>query len=120
MADSGIGAMVHTAAWLQQRIGLELISCGKPADAKFIDCELVLSGKHLLYSIVLDHDWLFFGVALLDRADPLERLLSVVDDAESWQVIGEVVAAMERSELKSLVKPIHVGSTEGPGAWLIG
>ena len=55
-------------------LGLEIMSFGRPADAKFFDCELQLTGKHLLYTIRLDHDWLFFSVQLMDRAESERRL----------------------------------------------
>jgi hypothetical protein len=56
--------------------------------------------------------------SLLDRADAPEQLLNGVgDNAESWQFICRMVAAMERSGIQSLVRPFHVGSDEGPNAF---
>jgi hypothetical protein len=59
-SDRGVAAAVFSASWLMRTLGLEIMTFGRPADAKFFDCELTLTGKHLLYSVRLDHDWLFF------------------------------------------------------------
>lgn len=119
MADSGVAAQVQAAAWLIQTHGLEVMSFGRPAVSKFYACKLESTGKHLLYDITLDHNWILFSVRLMDRADPPEQLMTVVDNAEGWQTICRLVAAMERSELQSLERPIHVGSELGPGAFYI-
>jgi hypothetical protein len=90
-----------------------------PLDAKEQIAEPADYDAHVaLNDITLDHDWILFSVALLHRGDPPERLLGVADDAESWQVVCRMIAAMERSGLRSLEKPIEIGDG-GPNSWVI-
>ncbi len=113
----GVAAQVQAAAWLTQVLGLEVISFGRPAVSKHYACKLELTGRFLLYDLTLDHDWLNFSAALLDRADPLEELFHVADNGQGWQDVCRVVAAMERSGLRSLERPFHVGSESGPNSF---
>ena len=102
-----------------RQLGLEVETFGRPADAKHYDCELVLSGRHLQYTVRLDHQWILFGIALLDRGDLPETLLSVGDNGENWQDICRLIAAMERSGLRSLQRPIEFGGGTGPNGFVI-
>jgi hypothetical protein len=113
----GVAAAVTAAAWMSHTLGLEVLSFGRPAVSKHYACKLELTGRFLLYDITLDHDWLNFSVALLDRADPPEELFHVADGPQGWQDVCRVVAAMERSGLRSLVRPFHVGSESGPNSF---
>jgi hypothetical protein len=71
---SGVGAAVFVASWLMRTLGLEVLSFGRPATAKYYECELQLSGRHLLYIIRLDHNWLLVSAALMDKGDAPEFL----------------------------------------------
>ena len=117
MSDSGVGAQVYAAAWLSRTCGLEVQSFGRSATAPKHSCLLEMTGRHLAYSILLDGGWVFLSASLMDKADPPEFLFSMADGLEGWQTTCRVIAAMERSGLKSLERPFHVGSDEGPGAF---
>jgi hypothetical protein len=51
----------------------------------------------------------------------LERLLTIGDGPDGWQTICRLVAALERSGIKSLTpKPIELGTPGLPDSWVIG
>ena len=116
--NSGVGAMVFTASWLMRVLNLQVEFFGRPAVSKhFFDCELSMSGRHLLYIIRLDHSWIVLFAQLLDKGDAAEHLVGLSDNGEGWQHLCRLIAAMERSGLRSLTRPFHVGSDSGPNAF---
>jgi hypothetical protein len=119
-SDFGVPAQLQVAVWLTNTVGLEVLSFGRSACAKHYECELVLTGRFLEYVVRLDHDRVFVLVALMDKGDPLEDLFAVPDSGEGWQNAARVIAAMERSGIKSLERPFQIGSELGPGAFVFG
>ena len=109
--------MVRVGAWLSHEFDLEILSCGRAGNAPQHSCKLELCGRHLLFDLTVDGSWLFTSVALLDRADPPESLLSVADGADGWETTRKLVAALEYNEIRSLTRPLEIGN--GPDGFVI-
>jgi hypothetical protein len=115
----GIAGMVKAGAWLSNLLDLEVLGCGRAGDAPAQSCKLELSGQFLAYDITLDGGWIFLSVAVMDRGDPPESLLSLADNAENWRTICQLVAALERSAIRELQpRPLEIGPP-GPNCWVI-
>ena len=54
----------------------------------------------------------------MDTGDAPDLLLRSRDNAAGWQTVRGVIAALERHEIKSLVRPIEAGT--GEFGWVIG
>ncbi len=111
MSDSsnGVSAMVHCALWCESQLGLEILDIARGALDPKDSCTLQASGKYLLYAIVLDGGWVSLKVALLDRGEEPELILTTADGRQGWLQICSLVRLFEREEVKSLVKPIELG-----------
>jgi hypothetical protein len=121
MGMEGVAAMVRAAVWLENRAGLETLNIGRGALDRKDSCTLELSGRHLFYSVLLDGGFVFLSVQPMDCGDSLERLVGVGDGSDGWKTICRLVAALERSGLKSLTpKPIQLGTPGLPDSWVIG
>ena len=118
MSSSGIGAMVFAGAWLETKLGADVLSIGRSADNATEDCVLELCGKWFAYRIALRGGWIWLSACLMDKGDAVQHLLSVGDGPEGWRTICRLVAALERNELKSLTRPIEAGS--GNSGFVIG
>ena len=113
--------MVRAALWLETKAGLETLAIGREGCAPAHSCTLEMSGRHLFYSLLLDGGFLFLSAQPMDLGDCLERLVTVADGPEGWQTICRLVAALERSGLRSLTpKPIELGTPGMPDSWVIG
>ena len=55
MSDSGIGAMVHVACWLTDRLEIEVLSIGRSAHG-VEDCVLEVVGTWLAYGLLFGGD----------------------------------------------------------------
>ena len=118
MSYTGVSGMVRCALWLEIQIELEILSIGRGGLDRIDSCTLEAAGKHLSYTITLDGGFLFLRVQLLDACDPPEALMSVGDTKQGWETVSRVVGAMERNNIKSLERPIELGSG-GPNSWII-
>ena len=110
--------MVHAALFLEEKCGLEILSLGRDGLAPKDSCMLELFGRHLFYAVILDGGWIFLDVALMDKGDPPERLFSVGDGPRGWRTVCGVVRLLEREEVRTLEKPIELGT--GPSGLVIG
>jgi hypothetical protein len=119
MSDHGVGAQVYAAAWLARTCGLEVESFGRTGLARKDTCLLEMSGKHLAYTVLLDGGWIFIGAQEMDRGDA-QVLVTVADGPEGWQTTCRLISTLERSGLRSLVRPFQVGGDSGPGAFVFG
>ena len=69
--------MVFAGAWLSDKFDLEVLSFGRESLAPKDSCKLEMSGRYLAYDVTLDGGWIFLSVAVMDRGDPPETLLSL-------------------------------------------
>ena len=102
--------------WLDDQLGLEILSIGRAGLDRRDSCTLEASGKHLLYVIVLDGGWVSLKVALLDRGTEPELIVTAGDGPQGWTQLCALVRLFERDGIKSLEKPIELGG----GRFVIG
>lgn len=110
--------MVRTAAWLDHRLGMEVLSIGRSATGPE-DCALELCGSQLLVRVTIQGGWLWVYAGNLDAADQPEFLFNIGDGHEGWTDVRRFVQALERSGIRALhPRPIHIGET-GPDSYTI-
>ena len=115
--NSGISRLMHAAAFLENRLGLETLKIAHEGLAAK-DCWFMeTADRHLLYNIVIDGGFIFFSVQGLDSGQPLESLLTIGETVPGWRTVCSLITSLENSGLKSLDKrPIElgeIGSNEG-------
>ena len=109
MNSDGIAGMAKAGAWLSNLLDLEVLGCGRAGDAPAHSCKLEMSGRFLAYDITLDGGWIFLSVAVMDRADPPESLLTIADNAENWRTVCQLITALERSAIRQLQpRPLEI------------
>ena len=117
--DSGVSGMVRTAAWLDNRLGVEVLNIGRSATGPE-DCALELCGSQLLVRVTIQGGWLWVNACSLDQGEAPELLFNVGDGHQGWTDVRRFVMALERSGIRSLEeRPIHIGNETGPDSWLI-
>jgi hypothetical protein len=116
MSDSGIGAMVHVACWLTDRLDIEVLSIGRSAHG-VEDCVLEVVGTWLAYRIALRGGWVWLSASLADSGDEPEALANFADGKQEWRQVCSLIRALERHKIRSLQRPIEAGS--GPSGWLL-
>ncbi len=79
---------------------------------------LEFSGKHLGYQIQHDNTALFLRLREMDGGEEWDCVLSLLDTVKSWETIYDLVSKLEQHEVKSLQRPIEIGSG-GPNSYLI-
>ena len=78
-------------------------------------------GEHLLYCVVIDGaGGLSLSAAPLDSTERPELLLQGHDDPPGWRDVCNLVGAMETHQIKSLRRPIEVGTPGEDNSWVIG
>ena len=116
--DFDVAGMVHTAAWLDRTVGMEVSFIGRSALAKE-DCVLELSGRELAVRITLRGGWVWLYACGLDEPAP-EFIFSAADGPSGWTTIRKFVQALERSGIKSLKeRPIELGEPGCADRWVI-
>ena len=111
--------MVRSAAWLDHRLGMEVLSIGRSATGPE-DCALELCGTQLLVRVTLQGGWIWVSACSLDEGEPPQLLFNVGDGHEGWVTVRRFVMALERSGLCSLKeRPIRIGEPGSPDAWTI-
>jgi hypothetical protein len=83
--------MVRAALWCEDQLGLEVLAIGRGGHDPQGSCTLQASGQHLLYVIVLDGTWVSLKVALLDRGEEPEAILTAADARQGWFQICSLV-----------------------------
>jgi hypothetical protein len=116
--SAGIGGMVKCGCWLEDQVGVEVMSIGREALDRKDSCTLIAAGKSLCYSVMLDGGFIFLSVCLMDKGDRPQQLLSVGDCSKGWETIARLIGALERSGCRSLQRPIEIGES-GPDSWVI-
>ena len=77
--------MAKAGAWPSNLLDLEVLGLrSEQATPRAHSCKLEMSGRFLAYDITLDGGWIFLSVAVMDRADAPESLLTIADNAENW------------------------------------
>ena len=110
--------MVRSAAWLDNRLGVEVLRIGRSATGPE-DCALELCGSQLLVRVTIQGGWIWVHAGSLDEGEPPELLFNVGDGHEGWATVRKFVMALERSGVRSLKeRPVHIGS-EGADGWTI-
>ena len=110
MKDYGIGGMVRTAAWLDDRLGVEVLSIGRsptgPDDCAAELCRQPIAGpRHHPRRLDL-------GFRLLAWTKPISpsSLFNVGDGPQGWTDVRRFVQALERSGITSLKqRPVQIG-----------
>lgn len=118
MSNSEVGGMVRAGAWCENTLGTEVLSIGRSADNSIEDCVMAICGRWLAYRIALRGGWIWLFASLMDSADKPELLLNVGDGETGWKTICQLIAALERNQVKSLERPIEAG--EGRDEFVIG
>ena len=119
MRDSGLSAMIRTAAQLTIDFpGLEVITLGGSETNVDAEAELQLGGRWLLFRILLCGE-IRLSVALMDGVENPQTILRSPDTAAGWSTTHKLIAAMETHEVRSLQRPIEVGPPV-PDTFVIG
>jgi len=117
MEDCGVGGMVRSAAWLDCVVGLEVLSIGRSATDRE-DCVLELCGSQLLIRVALQGGWVWLAVCSLDEGEPPEPICNFSDTPQGWIDVRRLVAALERSGVRSLrERPIVIGQPGQPDSY---
>jgi hypothetical protein len=114
----GWSALAKAACWLEDVVGLTVEFAGARSFDKFRTRTLEASGRFLFYKILVDGGWLWVSAYPLDSGTQ-EHLMSVGDGPSGWRTTCRLILALERSELRSLERPIGLGGEEGPDSWVI-
>ena len=116
---NGVGALVRLAVFLDDTLGMEILSIGRGGLDRKDTCTLAATGAFLCFTVKIDGGFVFLKVSLMDSAEE-EQLLSVSDTSEGWRQIFTLIRAFERDQIKSLAKPIELNGGSGPNGWVIG
>ena len=115
MNKSGISALIDVGAWFEDRLGGEVLSIGRPAEAEY-DCSLEMLGTHLAYCIVLNGPFASVYAHSMDTAEQPQFLLTVKDDKTGWGLAATLIRKLETSGLKDLSqRPIELGNVDDDG-----
>ena len=118
MKDYGISGMVRSAAWLDDRLGVEVLSIGRSPTGPE-DCALELCGSQLLVRVTIQGGWIWVSACSLDQGEAPEPLFNVGDGPQGWTDVRRFVQALERSGITSLKqRPIRIGGG-GPDSFVI-
>jgi hypothetical protein len=82
---NGISRLMRTAAWFEQRLGLETHKIFHEGLAAKNSWCLETCGAHLYYVILIDGGFLYLSVQPLDSVDAPERLLTVTDGPDGFE-----------------------------------
>ena len=116
---SGLGAAIQVAAQLSLDFpDMEVLSLAE-AQASDADAELELGGRWLLYHVLLCGE-IRLAVALMDGIESPQTILRSPDTPGGWDVMRRLIAAMETHGVKSLERPIEVGTPGDDNSWVIG
>ena len=115
---TGVAAMVRSAVWLDDQLGLEILFIGRGGLDRENTSKLEASGKHLTYIVVLDNTFVFLYAQVLDSCEEPELLWNAGDTVENWRLICRIVGGLERNGVRCLQRPIEVGEG-GPNSWVI-
>ena len=118
MSGTGLSAMVHAAAAFENDLAMETLSIGRAAvdDA---DSVLEIAGRWLCYRVALCGPEVRLAATVMDAAPAPETLLRSPDTESGWDTTRRLIASLERNQIKSLARPIEVGSPGDPDAWVI-
>ncbi len=119
--SSGVVAMIKTALWCDQTLGLEILSIGRITGLERYECALEMSGRFLSYLIYIDGGFIFVSTPqdMDSGEEPQQPLFSIGDTAEGWDTTCRFLMALERSGLTSLKeRPIEIREG-GKNSWLI-
>ena len=120
MTDIGLGGMIRTAAWCDDRLGMETLSIGRSALAKE-DCALELCGSQLLIRVTIKSSWIWIYAGSLDEGDLPELIFNVGDGRDGWITVRRFIQALERSGIKSLrSRPLQLGEVGSDDCFVIG
>jgi hypothetical protein len=120
MNSSGISALIHIGAQLENDFGMETLSIGSPAvgDA---DCILQIAAPWLAYEISLHGGAILLSAIPMDSAEPPDLLLRDKDTETGWATTRGVINALEKYQIKSLERPIEAAGDDRDDAngWVI-
>ena len=100
-SSSGVSAIVRAALWCEDQLGLEILDIGRGGLDPKDGCTLQASGQHLLYAISIDGGWISLRIALLDRGEEPELIVTAGDGRQGWLQICSLVRLFERRKSKA-------------------
>ena len=115
---TAVWRVVRFGVHLEDNYDLEVDFLGRRGLDRENSWTLELSGKHLGYQIQYDNTAVFLRLREMDGAEEWLPVLSLLETTESWETLYDLVAKLERHEVKSLKKPIIVGEI-GPDGFAI-
>ena len=116
---TAVSRVVRFGVHLEDNYDLEVDFLGRRGLDRENSWTLELSGRHLAYQIQVDNTALFLKLMEMDcPSNVWLPVLSLLDTAANWEVIHDLVAKLEKYQIKSLRKPIIVGGI-GPGGFAI-
>jgi hypothetical protein len=117
--DFGVSGMLRSALWLDSVVGLEVLNIGRPAQGRE-DCVLELCGSQLHIRAALKGGWIWVSAASLDAGESTEPICNFPDSPTGWCDVRRLIAALERSGIKSLdPRPIKIGESGSPDCYVI-
>ena len=117
--DSGVSGLLRTALWLNSVCGLEVLSMGRSATGKE-DCALEIVGSQLLVRIVIAGGWVWLSAGSFDEGEQPQPICNFGDGPQGWSDVRRLVAALERSGIKSLRdRPVKIGETGSLDCYVI-
>jgi hypothetical protein len=101
--------MVQCASWLENNLGVSVLSIDRQGFDPANSCTLEVCGRHRFYVVRLDGGFVFLSAQLMDAGGPPEILLTAADGEAGWKTVSRLIAGLERNEVQSLQKPIEFG-----------
>jgi hypothetical protein len=77
------------------------------------------AGRFLLYTVGLHNEEIRVGASMMDSPAASQTLLRAPDSEAGWELAARFIGALERYEVKSLMRPILVGEPGQPDAWIV-
>jgi hypothetical protein len=113
--------MVRAGVWCENTLGMQVLSIGRSADDHINreDCVMEICGRWLARRIALRGGWIWLSACLMDSGNQPEPLVNFGDGEAGWTTICQLIAALERSGIRSLQpRPLEIGPI-GPHGFVI-
>jgi hypothetical protein len=99
MNRENIAALLDVVAWAEERLNLETVEIGKPAEA---DVELIahLIGQNLCYKLSVDFNKISLSCSNADQTSEPRHIVNV--EIKNLRVIATLIKKLEESGLRNV------------------
>jgi hypothetical protein len=116
---TAVWRVVRCAVHLEDNFHLSVDFCGRRSLDRENSWTLEMSGRFLGYQIQHDNTALFLKLREMDGLEEWQPVLRLLDTVKSWETIYEVIAGLEKHEVKSLARPIRIGEVWDAGDCIV-